>query len=177
MTEEDTNITYLRLDKVNKRNNRQYILIAFVLLIFTILATFIYLSLAWYKGMVLRNPMFDYIERQQVISKNSQQMVKDYTRRKTEFNSAATLTAIMGQKDPQQEFVRYLIDRERDYQDFILYTIKAVNDLSRLVGGVDEWFYYESAKLKKVVSSSRNRQKSLRGLLKKQKREKKSRKK
>ena len=45
--DEHLNINWLRMDKVNKRLNRQYILIALIFLAFAFLFTIIFVSLGW----------------------------------------------------------------------------------------------------------------------------------
>lgn len=114
------------------------------------------------------DPRFQYELRYEEFERVSEFLNKSHPQKILEFNRNSSLKKILNQEDPQQLIIIEAINTERDLQDFILYLSRSLHDLTKIIGGVDEWYYYQSKIFKAFVAKSRLRQKSLRGMLSKQ---------
>lgn len=113
------------------------------------------------------DPRFQYELQYEEYERMSEFLNKSHPQKILEFNRNSSLKKILKQEDPQQLIIIEAINTERDLQDFILYLSRGLKELTQVIGGVDEWYFYQSKILKAFVAKSRLRQKSLRGMLSK----------
>lgn len=158
-----------RIEIVGKAITVRYLLIVVILILNIAVIAITSAGLGYAQSKLKENPLYEVQTYYGKLSKDSRAIGKDYTTSTTEFNLETSLKNIVNREDPTQLLIRDLIFLERDFQDFILYTQMGIRDLAKLIGGIDEWLYYQQADLRKYITNSRKRQKALRGLLKKRK--------
>ena len=115
------------------------------------------------------DPRFQYELQYENYERESELLSKTHPQKILEFNRNSSLKRILKQEDPQQVIILDAINSERDLQDFILYLSRGLRELTRVIGGVDEWYFYQEKILRAFVTKSRLRQKTLRGMLTKRK--------
>jgi hypothetical protein len=159
----------LRIEAAKKTITKYYILVLLILAlnITTILITVF--GLGYTQDKFAENPLFELQAKYVQLSNDSRQLNSDYSSKIAEFKAEAALKNLKNQEDPTQLLIRDLIYLERDFQEFILYSNLGLQDLVKIIGGIDEWYFFQKTKFRKLVTNSRKRQKGLRGLLQKRK--------
>lgn len=165
----DDDKLHAKLVDLQTRLRRQsYILggqLIFITVVFCIGAIGINVSQRAYDN----DPRFQYELQYEEYERVSEYLSKSHPKKILEFNRSSSLKRILKQEDPQQLIIIEAINTERDFQDFVLYLSRGLRELTGIIGGVDEWYFYQSKILKAFVAKSRLRQKSLRGMLTKRK--------
>lgn len=163
---DDLDLQFHRIKTVGRRQNFHYVWLAFIWLLNILLAAFVYLASHWLDNEYRSNPLFLYEQRYSDLAGRSRELFKEFQSKKSAFNAKTSLRFLTEEEDPQQLLLYYLIDTEREAQNYMLLTLAAASDLGSYITGMEEWRYYEEQKVRQLIANSRSRQKSLRGMLK-----------